>query len=43
MQRSTAMLNIYNRQILALQKTMTALHEDLQYDYQQELNELLLK
>jgi len=41
MQRSTALLNIYNRQILMLQKTMAGLHEDLQYDYQEELNELL--
>jgi len=41
MQRSTAMLNIYDRQIAALQKTMASLHEDLQYDYQQELEELL--
>lgn len=41
MWQSTALLNIYNRQIAALQKIMKSLHEDLQYDYQQELNELL--
>jgi len=42
MERSAAMQNIFTRQILLLQKTMTSLHEDLQYDYQQELNELLM-
>jgi len=41
MQRSQALLNIYSRQVVALQKIMATLHEDLQYDYQQELNNLI--
>lgn len=37
MKRSKALTNIYNRQLEALHKTIAALHEDLQYDYQEEL------
>ncbi len=40
MKRSTALLNIYNRQLDILQKTITKLHEDLQYDYNEELKRL---
>lgn len=41
MNRSTALLNIYKRQLDALQKTISTLHEDLQYDYKEELKSLL--
>ena len=34
--------NLYNRQIEAIKKKVALLHEDLQYDYEQELNELVL-
>jgi len=34
---------IYSTFVITLQKTMAGLHEDLQYDYQQELDELLMK
>jgi hypothetical protein len=32
--------NIYDRQIAAIQKDISTLHEDLQYDYQQKLDAL---
>ena len=38
--RSPSMLGLYQRQLAAIEKAMTYLHEDLQYDYQQELSEL---
>ncbi|GAA4882186.1 hypothetical protein GCM10023311_00320 [Flaviramulus aquimarinus] len=31
--RSTQLLNMYNRQLLLAKKTISGLHEDLQYDY----------
>lgn len=34
---STPLLNLYKRQKLAAQKAISTLHEDLQYDYQMEL------
>jgi hypothetical protein len=34
---SNALLNIYNRQKDAVKKAISCLHEDLQYDYQMEL------
>jgi hypothetical protein len=39
--RSPRLTNTFERQILLIKKTITSLHEDLQYDYQLELNELL--
>lgn len=39
--RNTAMRNLYNKQLKIISKAMASLHEDLQYDYQQELEELL--
>jgi len=36
-----ALRNIYNRQVELLQKSMAKLHEDLQFDYESELEELL--
>lgn len=40
---SVRLQNIYNRQLLSIQKTLKTLHEDLQYDYQIELENLLDK
>lgn len=39
--RSTTMMNLYNRQISIIEKAITYLHEDLQYDYKGEIEELL--
>lgn len=38
--RSVRLLNIYNRQLALIKKTVATMHEDLQYDYQQEIGEL---
>ena len=38
--RSIRLLNIFNRQLILIKKTVDTLHEDLQYDYQVEINEL---
>ena len=38
--RSSTMRNLYERQIQTIKKSMKTLHEDLQYDYQMELDEL---
>ena len=38
--RNVTLQNIFNRQIILIQKTVTTLHEDLQYDYEMELSEL---
>jgi len=38
---SVRLQNVYNRQVESIQKTLKMLHEDLQYDYQVELNNLL--
>jgi hypothetical protein len=40
-QRNKALENIYLRLILRVQKTIANLHEDLQYDYNQELEPYL--
>jgi hypothetical protein len=42
MEENTALTNIYKRQIEAIKKTVSSLHEDLQFDYQIELNKLVL-
>lgn len=39
--KSTRLTNTFDRQILLIKKSIATLHEDLQYDYQLELNELL--
>ncbi len=39
--RSPRLQNVYDRQILMIKKAIATLHEDLQYDYQLELDELL--
>ena len=38
--RNTTLTNILNRQIILIKKTIALLHEDLQYDYNLELEEL---
>ena len=39
--RITAMANLYDRLIESFGKTIQSLHEDLQYDYGKEVDELL--
>lgn len=38
--RNTTLANLYQRQLLSVKKIFSALHEDLQYDFQVELEEL---
>lgn len=38
--RSTTLQNLYDRQIAMIRKKLSGLHEDLQYDYGLELDEL---
>jgi len=38
---NVALRNIYNRQVELLQKSVAKLHEDLQFDYEGELEELV--
>lgn len=39
--RNTTLINLYNRQIEYIEKKISTLHEDLQYDYEMEIEELL--
>tara|TARA_R110000787_G_scaffold286157_2_gene403490 strand:- start:6933 stop:7412 length:480 start_codon:yes stop_codon:yes gene_type:complete len=39
--KSPRLQNVYDRQILMIKKAISTMHEDLQYDYQLELDELL--
>ena len=39
--KSPRLINTFERQVLLIKKAIISLHEDLQYDYQLELNELL--
>jgi vacuolar-type H+-ATPase catalytic subunit A/Vma1 len=41
MSRSTRLQNVFDSQIKMIKKAIEKLHEDLQYDYQLELNDLL--
>jgi len=41
MEKSIALHNLYKRQVEAIKKSVTTLHEDLQYDYKLELEELI--
>jgi hypothetical protein len=41
MNRSQQLINVFNRQVLMIKKALSTLHEDLQYDYQDELEKLL--
>ncbi len=43
MARNVSLQNIFDRQILLIQKSIGKLHEDLQYDFTMELNELVNK
>jgi len=38
--RNTALVNLYDRQIDSIRKTVSSLHEDLQYDYGLQLEDL---
>ncbi len=38
---SEILSNLFERQIVRIEKSLNKLHEDLQYDYRKELNELL--
>lgn len=38
--RNTTLMNLYERQLVFIEKKIALLHEDLQYDYGQILNEL---
>ena len=39
--KSPRLLNVYNRQLILIKKSIATLHEDLQYDYQLEFDQLL--
>lgn len=41
--RNTTLTNLYTRQIIYIEKKVASLHEDLQYDYNLELEELAEK
>lgn len=41
MHRNTSLLNIFDRQVLTIKKVIGSLHEDLQYDYTVELEEII--
>jgi len=41
-ERNVTLMNIYDRQIATIKKRITTLHEDLQYDYNLELEDLEL-
>ncbi|MCK5028420.1 MAG: hypothetical protein KAR57_02215 [Bacteroidales bacterium] len=41
--RSAALQNIYIRQVELIKKTLKQLHEDLQFDYEEDMKELLNK
>ncbi len=38
--KSTAMVNLYNSQLKKINKAMQTLHEDLQYEYEKDLEEI---
>ena len=38
--QSKQMINIYDRQLAAVKKAISTLHEDLQYDFNLEIEEL---
>jgi len=40
-QKNTGLQNFYNKQLGTIRTKMTFLHEDLQFDYETELNELI--
>jgi hypothetical protein len=38
---SRIIANIYDRQIITIQKALSTMHEDLRFDYEEDLNELI--
>ncbi len=38
--KNATLMNLYTRQVAAIKKTLSGLHEDLQFDYQQEIEDL---
>lgn len=38
--RNPAMQNLYDRQVISINKTLQGLHEDLQYDYRLQMEEM---
>jgi hypothetical protein len=40
-EKSTVLLNMYNKQIAKIRAALDSMHEDLQYDYQRELAKLI--
>jgi hypothetical protein len=40
MYKSTALSNLYQRQIQKIEKALATMHEDLQYDYREELRKI---
>ncbi len=38
--RNVALQNIYNRQVEQLKKTLAGMHEDLQFDYEEDMKDL---
>ena len=40
MKESKVILNLYNRQILNIEKALKKLHEDLRFDFQEDFNEV---
>ena len=38
--KNVSLTNIFNRQVLLIKKSIATLHEDLQYDYNLELEDL---
>ncbi len=38
--RNTTLWNLYNRQMLLIKKSMSTVHEDLQYDFQKEIDQM---
>ena len=41
MENNVPLVNLFNRQIVAIRKILPALHDDLKHDYETELNTLL--
>ena len=39
-QKNVSLMNIYSRQLLAVRKIVSTLHEDLQYDYKLQIEDL---
>lgn len=39
--RSTRLRNLYTRQVDKIKKSVSSLHEDLQFDFEEEINELI--